>query len=249
MKYKEIAESIELRIYEGRYKQGVKLPSIRSYVEEFGCSKTSVVSALNLLKEKGLLYVKDRSGYFVLPPVQLAEVLEDKVNGMNMTCPDSRLFPYEDFQACINQAIQFYKADLFKYGTSEGMKSLITVIKDLLMQYQLFVDEGQIVITSGVQQALSILFEIDYPNKGDTILIEQPTYHLVIEQLTFLGHKVKGIERSYDGIDLIELEKIFSTGDIKCFYLMPRFHNPLGCSLGTDQKIKILALAKKYNVF
>lgn len=249
MKYKEVSAVIEKRIYDSIYNQGDKLPSIRVLTNEFDCSKSTIVSALNLLKDKGLVYVKNRSGYFVLSPVKLAEEVKQTRIGLSMTCPDARLFPYEDFHACINQAIEHYKTDLFKYGTPEGLISLIKVVRKLLTNYQIFVEENQIVITSGVQQALSILFEMSYPNKGDTILIEQPTYHLVIQQLTFLGYKVKGIERDFEGIDLEELETIFQTGEIKCFYLMPRFHNPLGCSLTVDQKIGILALAKQYNVF
>ena len=58
-----------------------------------------------------------------------------------------------------------------------------------------------------------------------------------------------GIERTWEGIDLEELERIFSSGNIKFFYTIPRFHNPLGTCYSNDQKKQILYLAQKYNVY
>ena len=51
------------------------------------------------------------------------------------------------------------------------------------------------------------------------------------------------------GIDLNHLEEIFQKGDIKFFYTMPRFHNPLGSSYSKEQKKAVLKLAKKYDVY
>jgi len=37
-------------------------------------------------------------------------------------------------------------------------------------------------MTTGTQQALFILSQIDFPGKGQEILVEQPTYHLTNHQ-------------------------------------------------------------------
>ncbi len=58
-----------------------------------------------------------------------------------------------------------------------------------------------------------------------------------------------GIKRTTDGIDLDELENIFSKHDIKFFYTMPRLHNPLGTSYSKKEKDAIRKLAYKYNVY
>lgn len=99
------------------------------------------------------------------------------------SAPDSDVFPYLDFQHCINKAIDTYKNDLFIYGTPKGLPSLIRVMQRQLANYQVFTNEENIFITSGVQQALSLLTSIPFPNKKKTILIEQPSYHLFIEYL------------------------------------------------------------------
>ncbi len=141
--------------------------------------------------------------------------------------PNPSLFPYQDFQLCINQAIQKYQAELFLYGTARGLNGLIDVSVKSLMKDQIFTKAKNLVITSGVQQALSLLIDMPFPSGKDTILVEQPTYHLFLDQLQTLGKSVSYIERTHQGIDLEKLEKIFATENIKFFYTMPRFHNPL----------------------
>lgn len=58
-----------------------------------------------------------------------------------------------------------YKNDLFIYGTPKGLPSLIQVVQRQLTNYQVFTNEENIFITSGVQQALSLLTSIPFPNK------------------------------------------------------------------------------------
>ena len=104
-------------------------------------------------------------------------------------------------------------------------------------------------MTSGTKQALYILSQIDFPNHGDTILVEQPTYHRINDLLKSQNLKYKTIERSPKGIDLLELENIFRSGNIKFFYTIPRFHYPLGHTYSRQEKEEILRLSKLYQVF
>ena len=138
---------------------------------------------------------------------------------------------------------------MFIYGTPKGLPSLISVVQKQLANYQVFTKEDNIFITSGVQQALAILTSIPFPNEHNMILIEQPSYHLYIEYVETNNIPVIGIKRTHEGIDLNELERIFSTEKIKFFYTTPRFHHPLGTSYSKKEREKIVKLAKKYNVF
>ncbi|MGV2643920.1 aminotransferase class I/II-fold pyridoxal phosphate-dependent enzyme, partial [Clostridium perfringens] len=153
------------------------------------------------------------------------------------------------FQHCINEAINIYKNELFIYGTSKGLPSLINVIQKHLANYQVFANKENIFITSGVQQALAILAKLPFPKKKETILIEEAGYHLFIDYLETHNIPVLGIRRTCSGIDLNQLEKLFRTKSIKFFYTMPRFHNPLGSSYSQEEKKAIVKLAKKYDVF
>ncbi|MFE7376568.1 PLP-dependent aminotransferase family protein [Bacillus cereus] len=247
-KYLHVLNDIENMIQNGEIKEGKKLPSIRSLVTQYKCNKATVIRALQELEKRHIIYSVPQSGYYVVKKSG-STIENNKIIDFASSAPDSDIFPYLDFQHCINKAIDTYKNDLFVYGTPKGLPSLIPVIQKQLANYQVFTKEENIFITSGVQQALAILTSITFPNENETILIEQPTYHLYIEYLEINKIPVIGIKRTNKGIDLNELERIFQTGKIKFFYTIPRYHHPLGTSYSKDEKEKIVLLAKKYNVF
>lgn len=248
-KYLKVLNDLESMIQKGKIKEGKKLPSIRSLVTQYQCNKATVIRALHELEKRHIIYSVPQSGYYVVKKIANYEVDETENIDFVSSAPDPDVFPYLDFQHCINKAIDTYKNDLFIYGTPKGLPSLISVVQKQLTNYQVFTKEENIFITSGVQQALAILTSIPFPNQNKAVLIEQPSYHLYIEYLETNGIPVMGIKRTAEGIDLIELERIFETGKIKFFYTIPRFHHPLGTSYSKTEKEKIISLAKKYNVF
>lgn len=55
--------------------------------------------------------------------------------------------------------------------------------------------------------------------------------------------------RLNDGLDFERLESLFWNNDIKFFYIVPRFHNPLGHHYSNKEKKRIVTLAEKYDVY
>lgn len=248
-KYLVLSNHIENMINSGKYKEGKRIPSIKSLAESYNCNKSTVISALNELEMRHIIYSIPKSGYYVVTQRPHLDQGKKPVIDFLSSSPDPKIFPYIDFQHCINKAIDIYKNDLFIYGTPKGLPSLIDVIQKQLTNYQVFTNKKNIFITSGVQQALSILATIPFPNNKKYILIEQPSYHLFIDFLETRKIPTVCIKRNSEGIDLLELERIFKTGNIKFFYTIPRYHNPLGTSYSKEEKKNILKLAQKYDVY
>lgn len=237
-------------LIEGRsIQEGDRLPSIRTLAENFRVSKSTVIRALGELEKRHIIYSVPKSGYYVVKKTNRQQNRERTVIDFAASAPDPDVFPYIDFQHCINKAIDTYKNDLFIYGTPKGLPSLVAVIQKELANSQVFAGENNIFITSGVQQALALLASIPFPNQKRNILIEQPTYHLLLKYLEVHQLPVIGIERTSQGIDLEKLERLFRTEDIKFFYTMPRFHNPLGSSYSEKEKKSIVRLAEMYGVY
>ena len=248
-KYESIYESLLLQIQSGDLPAGAKLPSIRNLSKHYSCSKSTILTAFEKLEDQHLIYSIPKSGYYVvdhqIPHIPSTADFIDFAT----SSPTWHAFPYKDFQHCINKAIDTYQAELFRYGTPNGLPSLITEAKRLLETYQVFTHEDHIFITSGVQQSLSLLSIMPFPNNRTTILVEQPSYHLYMDFLKTYRLQAVGIKRTTDGIDLDELEQIFRSGDIKFFYIMSRFHNPLGTCYNKKEKESILKLANQYDVY
>ncbi|WP_459501346.1 aminotransferase-like domain-containing protein [Bacillus sp. C1] len=250
LKYQQIMADLIQEMERGVLTEGSKLPSIRELKNRYVCSSETVLKALHELKYQHRIFSVPKSGFYVLSTSNYQNTEQTTMIDFATVTPDKTVFPYTEFQHCLNQAIEIQQGGLFSYGmTVSGLPSLIQEVKKLLMQYQVFTEYENIVITTGTQQALYILTQIHFPNEGDTILVEQPTYHLFNRLVETTGVKCIGIKRDANGIDFDQLEHIFSNHSITFFYTMPRFHNPLGTSYSKREKLKMLSLAKKYNVY
>lgn len=248
-KYDLILTDMERRMNEGAYRPGQKLPSVRDAAVSYGCSVSTITRAYSELERRHLIYSIPQSGYYVVgKPEQPLDRQSAKID-FTSASPDLHAFPYIDFQHCMNKAIDIYKYELFTYGDALGLESLRHTLRSHLANDQVFARIDQILITSGVQQALTILAKLPFPNGKQTILVEQPSYNLYLRFLEEEGVPVAGISRTAAGIDLQELEQRFKHDGIKYFYTMLRYHNPLGTSYSEETRKAIAKLAGKYDVY
>ena len=241
-KYQAVVSFLKKGIESGKFPTGSRLPSIRQLSQDFHCSKDTIQRALLELRHEQYLYAKPQSGYYVLEQGQHQD-LEIEVT-------DEHASAYDDFRLCVNETLIGRENYLFNYyDNQEGLEELRQSVHQLLFDQALYCKPDQLVLTSGTQQALFILSQIDFPSKGAEILVEQPTYHRMNRLLVAQGLDYQTIERRIDGINLEELEKQFKSGKIKFFYTIPRFHYPLGHSYSDQEKRAILDLANQYGVY
>ena len=241
-KYQAVVSFLKKGIESGKFPTGSRLPSIRQLSQDFSCSKDTIQRALLELRHEQYLYAKPQSGYYVLEQGQHQD-LEIEVT-------DEHASAYDDFRLCVNETLIGRENYLFNYyDNQEGLEELRQSVHQLLFDQALYCKPDQLVLTSGTQQALFILSQINFPSKGAEILVEQPTYHRMNRLLVAQGLAYQTIERRIDGIDLEELEEQFKSGKIKFFYTIPRFHYPLGHSYSDQEKRAILNLANQYGVY
>jgi len=241
-KYQTVVSFLKKGIESGKFPTGSRLPSIRQLSLDFHCSKDTVQRALLELRHEQYLYAKPQSGYYVLEQGQHQD-LEIEVT-------DEHASAYDDFRLCVNETLIGRENYLFNYyDNQEGLEDLRQSVHQLLFNQALYCKPDQLVLTSGTQQALFILSQINFPSKGAEILVEQPTYHRMNRLLVAQGLAYQTIERRINGIDLDELEEQFKSGKIKFFYTIPRFHYPLGHSYSDQEKRAILDLANQYGVY
>ncbi len=242
-KYEQVVAYLKEGIESGTFPTGSRLPSIRNISQDFHCSKDTVQRALLELRYAKYIYSKPQSGYYVLEQQTSHEDLIISVN-------DEHVAAYDDFRLCVNESLIGRENYLYNYYEhQEGLEELRQSVQKLLFEQAIYSKPDQLVLTSGTQQALFILFQIDFPSQAQEILVEQPTYHRMNQLLLAQGLPYQTIERRIDGIDLNELEEHFKTGKIKFFYTIPRFHYPLGHSYSEQEKRAILDLAAKYQIY
>ncbi|WP_432215583.1 PLP-dependent aminotransferase family protein [Streptococcus suis] len=242
--YQDIVADIIEGIETHRYKRGQKLPSIRQLSKEYGCSKDTVQKAMLELKYQHRIYAVEKSGYYILED----QDFQDRTVELNPE--DFQQLPYEDFRSCLTESLLGRENYLFNhYHQQEGLEELRISLQGLLADYTVYTKKDQLVITAGSQQALYILSQMDFGEGRTDILLESPTYHRMQDLVERQGLPYQTIERTFDGINLEELEGIFQTGKIKFFYTIPRLHNPLGSSYDLTSLKKIVELAERYQVY
>lgn len=247
-KYMQILTDLHEQIDRQAFGAGGQLPSIREMSITYSCSKSTVIRAYQELERNHLIYSVPQSGYYVVGQTGRHE---ERPPGLDFSSPspDLEVLPYSDFVHCIHKATELYKYSLFTYGDAEGLPALRQTLVSHLTSNQVFTQAERICITSGIQQALMILTRMRFPNGNHTILVEQPTYDLYLRFLELEQYPIRGIKRGVGGLDLNHLEQIFQTGEIKFFYTMPRFQNPLGTSYTQQERRAIAALARRYHVY
>ncbi|POD84875.1 putative HTH-type transcriptional regulator YcxD [Bacillus subtilis subsp. subtilis] len=135
-KYMSLVTRIEEMMQSTAYQEGDRLPSIRQMSARYQVSKSTVIRALQELEKRHLIYSVPKSGYYIVKKTGKSKSGQPGPIDFATSAPDPDVFPYLDFQHCINKAIDTYKNDLFIYGTPKGLPSLIRVLRKLLANQQ-----------------------------------------------------------------------------------------------------------------
>ncbi|QLY78718.1 PLP-dependent aminotransferase family protein [Clostridium intestinale] len=245
--YKQIALDIKSDIYNKKYTSSKKLPSIRSLCSEYSCSKSTAIKAYESLINEHLIYSIPQSGYYVveehLNNLSYPNIIDFSNGNLNM----GRILT-PDLKHCLDRAVDIYGNQPVDFHLM-GIDSLKSLLPNYLSNFQVFAPKENIFINLGIQQILSLLTNMPFPNGKTKVLLENPTYKYFLDFLKYSKIDFISIDRTPSGIDLNELENLFKNEDIKFFYTTPRNHNPLGTKYSKSQRKGIAELAIKYDVY
>lgn len=231
----------------GRIKNGERLPSCREVSSLLSINKITVNKAYNELEKEHKVYSIPRGGFYLVNYEDGLRIAHEEVD-FRSARPEEKLIPFREFTHVMNKAVDMYKNSLFGYEPTGGLSSLRDTLKCEFENEGVYTNSNNIIITHGAQQAIGLVLQSVFRNKKGKLLVEVPTYNLALKLAEYLGIEVLGIEREIDGFNCKELERIFKSGDIKAFYVVPRHHNPTGYMLSEKDKQKIAELSVKYNV-
>lgn len=138
-------------------------------------------------------------------------------------------------------------SDALQYGQNQGRPELRRLAGIAIEEHPNEVagrfDPERLFLCNGSQQALYLAAQT-LCDRGDIILVEEPSYFVCLEMLKGLGVRAVGIPCDEDGairIDafverLAELEAAGERDRIRALYLVSYFSNPSSRSMGLDQK-------------
>jgi 2-aminoadipate transaminase len=146
-----------------------------------------------------------------------------------------------------------------QYGTTPGYGGFReTLRRHLSLQEgrpveKLGIDIGQILLTTGSQQLLSLVGEV-LIDPGDIVFVAAPTYFVFLGTLNGLGARVISIPSDEQGMqtDLLDAEfrKIEAAGElsrVKLIYLVSYYENPTGISLSAERRQRVVEIARGWS--
>jgi 2-aminoadipate transaminase len=103
-------------------------------------------------------------------------------------------------------------------------------------------DSARVMIANGSMEAAAMLFE-HLLEPGDRVAVEQPTYDRTLLLLQRAGVELVPVPLESDGLDVGALEAALEQGPIKLAHVIPNFHNPAGCTLSAQKRVRLVELA------
>jgi DNA-binding transcriptional MocR family regulator len=171
----------------------------------------------------------------------------DDVVALHRLIPDPRFYPVEEFRECIDAAIREGGPELFSYASPEGDPRLRRAMAERFRAEGIDRSADELVLCHGASQGISLALRL-FAEPGDQIAVEVPTYANVLSAFAGLGLSPAAVSMDEDGADPEALDRVLAKPEVKAFYTIPSFHNPLGTSMSLERRHQVLEVAKRHGV-
>ncbi|NYT01475.1 MAG: PLP-dependent aminotransferase family protein [Methanosarcinales archaeon] len=156
--------------------------------------------------------------------------------------PNPKFFPVKELARAAQKVLDECGQAALQYSTTEGFLPLREIIAQRYAEKGLRVGAEDILITGGSQQGLDLLGKA-FLNKGDRIIVEDPTYLAAIQSFGMFEPTFQTVPLQEDGVDVDALTGALSCsgsgGPAKLFYAVPNFQNPTGVSYSEDKRRQV----------
>jgi DNA-binding transcriptional MocR family regulator len=254
-RYVRLADAIAAAVERGLL-DGMRLPAERRLADRLRVSRTTVVGAYNLVRERGLADSRQRSGTVIrstggrlvarhpLGPA-ITRLLDGDRDAIDLCIGAQRL---DDVIA--GHAVRLGDAAEIAgpYGYApQGALVLREALAEHLGARGVRADPEELLITSGAQGALTLLAAL-LVGRGRPVLVGQTTYAGALEAFGRAGASLVPVEADAGGIRVESLRHHLGRGPAALVYLVPNVHNPTGRELAADRRHAVIDAAAEHGV-
>ena len=167
------------------------------------------------------------------------------VIGFSAGIPGEESVPAETLASLAGQITRELGPRAFMPTPSEGLTELRATLADHLATHGLTCTAGNVVVTTGAEQAIDLLVRM-LVARNDTVFVEEPTYAMALRLLRARGARLVGVPMDEEGMRTDELETLLARFHPKLLYTGPTFQNPTGRVLSLERRLHLLDLAHRY---
>jgi DNA-binding transcriptional MocR family regulator len=135
-----------------------------------------------------------------------------------------------------------------QYSTTEGDPALRAAVAARLGARGLPTDPDALLITTGSQQALTLVATA-LLEPGDVVLVEEPSYLAAIQAFQLVGAEVVPVPCDDDGLDVEAAAELAERRRARLLYTVPTFQNPTGRTLPLARREALVALARRMGLW
>ncbi|HEX3007295.1 MAG TPA: PLP-dependent aminotransferase family protein [Bacteroidales bacterium] len=164
----------------------------------------------------------------------------DKINFLQLS-PDTRLLDKKLMNACLKNTFADTKTDPFNFTQARGYPPLRQEIVKHMKLHHLHADDKNVLVTNGSLQSLQLIFQV-FSKPGDCIVIEKPTYSIILLFIKIFQLKIIEVPVNGQGMDMNLLKEALMKNSVRFVYSMPTYHNPTGISMSQKNREELLRL-------
>ena len=241
--YQQIIEGIEQAIALGQLSPGERLPSERDLSIWLEVNRSTVIRAFDELAERNIIVKKAGSGTYVndqkwgllaSPSFNWRNNLMNSYRQPAATLPQTQHNYYDlrngDLPIELYPSLKLPEMDWQSLilaeqqdATQMGILSLRETVQSYVKQrFNFTVPVEQILITSGTQQAISLI-ALGLLKPGDAIGIEQPSYFYALPIFQSVGLRIYGIPVDQQGVSIQRLDELIHKHSylLDLYYVFP----------------------------
>ncbi|MEU7073948.1 PLP-dependent aminotransferase family protein [Streptomyces narbonensis] len=159
--------------------------------------------------------------------------------------PAPELFDITGIRAAYDRVLAEIPRQALQYSTTEGDPELRTAVADRLTDRGLPTDADDLLITTGSQQALTLLTTA-LVEPGGVVLVEDPCYLAALQTFAFAGARVVPVPTDDQGLIPAALEEIAAREKATLLYIIPTFQNPTGRTLPAERRAAVAEAAARH---
>jgi len=263
--YLRLANGARSAILRGDLPPGSRVPAERNLARLLAVSRTTVVSAYEILRQEGWLESRQGSGTRVRPgprrvsgsapedapasfrrhPVyrSLIEGSGGTIEFLGAHLPGTAAIPGELTMLASGLARLARDHGYLPAGLPDLRRSIAAVLTGRGLPTR----EDQVLVTSGAQQAIGLVASL-LLQRGDAVALESPTYLGAMDICTNAGAHLVPLPVGDEGLRPETLAEVVHRTSPRLVYLVPTFHNPTGALVPEAARREIARIANRTEV-
>lgn len=241
--WRQLAEALRLLILDGRLALETRLPGERELATALNVSRTTIASALGLLREEGYLQSRQGSGSRIALPAGPLLPGEQTLSAPSVNLATAALSAGPEIHQAYSHALTLMPQYLSYTGyDQQGLVDLRAIIARRYSERGLPTQADEVMIVNGALSGFALVLRL-LTGPGDRVVVDAPSYPMAINAIRGASCRPVGVSLPEKGWDCDGLAATIAQTSPRLAFMMPDFHNPTGRCMDSETRQRVADLA------